>query len=286
MIDGSRDCLTAQGSPGSLAGESSVSALGGSDLILARYTHCASACNAGETASILPRRGVVGCPASSAEPLLDNLFSLASSCTLLPASCFARPSPMPRFKCPATFNALVARMIEAAGFEAAYLSGWRFGWDAGLARRGTLHPHGAGSADDLPHAKRGDTDHRGRRHRLRRAAERAPHGGGAGSRRGGGHSARRPALPKRCGHLSGKSLVEPEEMCRQAPRGGGGRRGRRSGDHRPHRCPRRHGFDEAVQRALRYLEAGADCDLPRSPGEPRRVRALRPSGQGAAAWPT
>jgi methylisocitrate lyase len=69
-------------------------------------------------------------------------------------------------------------------------------------------------------------------------------------------------LPKRCGHLSGKTLVEPEEMCAKLRAAAGARwdddlviiartdaRGAE-------------GFDEALERAKRYLDAGADWIFP------------------------
>ena len=46
-------------------------------------------------------------------------------------------------------------------------------------------------------------------------------------------------LPKRCGHLSGKSLVEPDAMCAKLRAAAGAASDPGPGDHRPHRCPRR-----------------------------------------------
>ena len=45
-------------------------------------------------------------------------------------------------------------------------------------------------------------------------------------------------LPKRCGHLSGKSLVSTEAMCAKI-RAAAAARGDEADHHRPHRCPRR-----------------------------------------------
>jgi methylisocitrate lyase len=69
-------------------------------------------------------------------------------------------------------------------------------------------------------------------------------------------------FPKRCGHLDGKSLVEPEAMCaklRTAARSRGdqdlviiGRTDARGVS----------GFDDAVERAKQYLDAGADWIFP------------------------
>jgi methylisocitrate lyase len=69
-------------------------------------------------------------------------------------------------------------------------------------------------------------------------------------------------LPKRCGHLSGKSLVDPDEMCAKI-------RAAVSARKDPDlvilaRTDARGviSFDDAVDRARRYLDAGADWIFP------------------------
>ena len=69
-------------------------------------------------------------------------------------------------------------------------------------------------------------------------------------------------LPKRCGHLSGKTLVEPEEMCAKI-------RAATAARSDPDlvilaRTDARGvtDFDDAVDRARRYVEAGADWIFP------------------------
>ncbi len=69
-------------------------------------------------------------------------------------------------------------------------------------------------------------------------------------------------LPKRCGHLSGKTLVEPEAMCAKLRAAAAAkadpelviiaRTDARGVEH----------FDAAVERARRYLDAGADWIFP------------------------
>ncbi len=76
-------------------------------------------------------------------------------------------------------------------------------------------------------------------------------------------------LPKRCGHLSGKALVEPEQMCAKlraavATRSDSdlvliARTDARSAD----------GFDAALRRAERYVEAGADWIFPEALESPK-----------------
>ena len=93
-------------------------------------------------------------------------------------------------------------------------------------------------------------------------------------------------MPKRCGHLSGKALVEPEAMAAKIRAAVAARRD-------PDfviiaRTDARGvtGFDDAVSRAKLYLDAGADAHLPRGAGERRRVRPLRPGGPVSRCWPT
>jgi methylisocitrate lyase len=69
-------------------------------------------------------------------------------------------------------------------------------------------------------------------------------------------------MPKRCGHLSGKSLVEPEAMAAKLRAAAAARQD-------PDfviiaRTDARgvHGFDDAVRRARLYLDAGADAIFP------------------------
>lgn len=69
-------------------------------------------------------------------------------------------------------------------------------------------------------------------------------------------------LPKRCGHLSGKSIVEPEEMCAKLRAAVAARRD--PGLIILARTDARGvtSFDDAVDRANRYLDAGADWIFP------------------------
>lgn len=164
---------------------------------------------------------------------------------------------------PGAFNALVARMIEAAGFEAAYLSGAAFSAgtlalpDVGLftltelAQQTTYLTRSV----EIPIIVDADTGF-GEPLNVHRTVVELEAAGAAAIQ------LEDQRLPKRCGHLSGKSLVEPEEMCAKLRAAAAARtdaelviiartdaRGVTS-------------FDEAVQRSLRYVEAGADWIFP------------------------
>src|SRR5262249_47193319 len=69
-------------------------------------------------------------------------------------------------------------------------------------------------------------------------------------------------FPKRCGHLSGKSLVDAEEMTEKIKAAGAARRDpdfmiiARTGARAVE------GFDRTLDRAQRYMEVGADAIFP------------------------
>ena len=122
---------------------------------------------------------------------------------------------------PGAFNALVAKLAERLGFKAVYLSGGALsaGW-AGLAGYRPVDPIGVRRASGCPRAGDGVAGPLRRRYRLRRGDQRRAHR--PALRRGGRRRAAsgRPALPKRCGHLSGKALVDRVDDGEQDPGGG------------------------------------------------------------------
>jgi methylisocitrate lyase len=80
------------------------------------------------------------------------------------------------------------------------------------------------------------------------------------------------AFPKRCGHLSGKTLVPVEEMAEKIA---AAVRARRDKDFLiVARTDARaiEGVDSAVQRATSYLEAGADMIFPEAPQSAKEFR--------------
>jgi methylisocitrate lyase len=164
---------------------------------------------------------------------------------------------------PGAFNALVARMIEAAGFPAMYLSGAAFSAGAlalpdiglftltELAQQSALLTRGA----DIPLIVDADTGF-GEAVNVERTVVELEAAGAAAIQ------LEDQRLPKRCGHLSGKSLVETAEMCAKIRAAVAARRD-------PDlvilaRTDARgvHDLDEALERAKRYLDAGADWIFP------------------------
>jgi methylisocitrate lyase len=164
---------------------------------------------------------------------------------------------------PGAFNALAARLIEQAGFDAAYLSGAAFSAgtlalpDVGLFTLSELAQQTAYVARriSIPLIVDADTGF-GEAVNVERTIVELEAAGAAAIQ------LEDQVLPKRCGHLSGKTLIETEAMCAKLRAAAGARSdadlvilartdARGTG-----------GMDEAIERALRYREAGADWIFP------------------------
>ena len=164
---------------------------------------------------------------------------------------------------PGAFNALVARMAQQAGFDAIYLSGAAFSAgtlalpDIGLFTLTELVQHTSQltRAVDIPLIVDADTGF-GEAVNVERTVIELEAAGAAAIQ------LEDQRLPKRCGHLSGKSLVEPDEMCAKL-------RAAAAARFDPDlvilaRTDARgvQGLEAAIERAKRYLDAGADWIFP------------------------
>jgi methylisocitrate lyase len=163
---------------------------------------------------------------------------------------------------PGVFNALVGRLAERHGFEAIYLSGAALSAMAGLPDVGLLsvtefvdQARSITQATPLPLLCDADTGF-GEALNVERTVRLFEAAGAAGIH------LEDQQLPKRCGHLSGKSLVSAEEMAAKVRAATAARRD-------PDfviiaRTDARGvtGFDDAVRRAHLYLDAGADAIFP------------------------
>ena len=163
---------------------------------------------------------------------------------------------------PGAFNALVARAVSQAGFEAVYVSGGATANVAGFPDIGLLTMtevcrtiREIADASGLPVIADADTGYGEVESCVRTvvAYERA----GAAALH-----LEDQVFPKRCGHLDGKDLISLEDMSAKV---------KAMAQHRltPHfmiiaRTDARHvsGFDDAVKRANAYRAAGADAIFP------------------------
>lgn len=164
---------------------------------------------------------------------------------------------------PGAFNALAGRMIEQAGFHAVYLSGAALSAgvlalpDVGLFTLSELVAQTAYLARrvEIPVVVDADTGFGAPINVERTVVELEAAGAAA-------IQIEDQELPKRCGHLSGKTLVEPQQMCAKLRAAAAARSdpslvliGRTD-------AAAVHGVDDALERAKRYLDAGADWIFP------------------------
>lgn len=164
---------------------------------------------------------------------------------------------------PGAFNALAARAAEKAGFQAVYVSGAGlsnavYGLpDVGMVSmtEAVSHARAIAAAVSVPVVVDGDTGFGEAMNAARTVREMEAAGVS-------GIHFEDQVLPKRCGHLDGKELISPDAMAEKIRAACAARsdpdfliiartdaRGVTS-------------FDDAVDRARRYLDAGADAIFP------------------------
>jgi len=180
-----------------------------------------------------------------------------------PGSRLRRAAAETTLAIPGAFNPLVARMIERAGFPACYLSGAAFSAgalaipDIGLFTLSELvnETQRLTWRVEIPLIVDADTGF-GEAVNVERTIQELEHAGAAAIQ------LEDQQLPKRCGHLSGKSLVDASAMVTKI-------RAAVAAKCDPDlvvlaRTDARavEGFDEAVERARAYVDAGADWIFP------------------------
>ena len=163
---------------------------------------------------------------------------------------------------PGVFNALAARMAERAGFEAIYLSGAALSAGFGVPDIGLLsmsefveQAQAITAASSLPLLVDADTGFGGPLN-VERVVRQLEQAGVAAIQ------IEDQELPKRCGHLSGKSLVHEAEMEQKVRAAANARRDADFVIVARTDARGVEGFDAAVRRAHRYLAAGADVIFP------------------------
>src|ERR1700722_5711235 len=166
------------------------------------------------------------------------------------------------FALPGVFSPLVARLAERIGFNAVYLSGGALSAGNGVPDIGLLtltefvtQAQLIVQSTNLPLLCDADTGF-GEALNVERTVKLFESAGVAGIH------LEDQQMPKRCGHLSGKTLVEAEQMAAKIRAAVAARRD-------PDfvviaRTDARgvHGFEDAVKRAQLYLDAGADGIFP------------------------
>jgi methylisocitrate lyase len=178
---------------------------------------------------------------------------------------------------PGAFNALAARAIAKAGFEACYISGAATSVSAGVPDIGLLTLdhftstiREAADASGLPILADADTGF-GEAEMVRRTVIEYARAGAHGLH------LEDQVFPKRCGHLEGKKLVPMDHMlekiewavraARESSKAAEQRSNKSDDANRFVICARTDargvdGMDEAVRRARAYAHAGADMIFP------------------------
>jgi methylisocitrate lyase len=163
---------------------------------------------------------------------------------------------------PGVFNALVARMAERLGYQAIYLSGAALSATAAVPDVGlltltefTTQVREITLACRVPLLCDADTGF-GEALNVERTVSLFEAAGAAGIH------LEDQQLPKRCGHLSGKQLVEPEAMAAKIRAAVAARNDADFVIMARTDARGVTGFEDAVARAQRYVEAGADAIFP------------------------
>jgi methylisocitrate lyase len=163
---------------------------------------------------------------------------------------------------PGVFNPLVAKMAERLGFQAVYLSGGALSASLGVPDVGLLSindfvdsARSITLACPLPLLCDADTGF-GEALNTERAVRLFERAGVAGIH------LEDQVLPKRCGHLSGKGLVDAEVMAAKIRAACAARQDRDFVIIARTDARGVTGFDDALRRARLYLEAGADGIFP------------------------
>ena len=167
---------------------------------------------------------------------------------------------------PACFDALSARMIERAGFKATFMSGFavsaaRLGLpDTGLISYAEMLEQGRNicSATSIPVIGDADTGY-GNALNVMRTVREYERAGVAGIH------IEDQEMPKRCGHFFGKSLINKEEMVGKLKAALDARKDEDFMIIARTDARTAVGFEEALDRAHAYAEAGADVIFFESP---------------------
>lgn len=166
---------------------------------------------------------------------------------------------------PGAFNALVAKAVAQAGFEACYVSGGATSVAAGVPDVGLLTldhfarvVHEVASGSGLPVLADADTGF-GEEEMVRRTVLEYNHAGAAGLH------LEDQVFPKRCGHLDGKALIPVDQAVSKISWAADASRACSGGDFVI--CARTdakgvEGFAAAVDRAEAYVRAGASMIFP------------------------
>jgi methylisocitrate lyase len=175
---------------------------------------------------------------------------------------------------PGVFNALVARMAERLGFEAVYLSGGALSAAMGVPDVGLLavnefvdFARSIVQSTPLPLLCDADTGF-GEALNVERTVKLFERAGAAGIH------LEDQVMPKRCGHLSGKAVIDAEAMAAKIRAAVAAKTDADFVIIARTDARGVSGFDDAVKRARLYLAAGADAIFPEALESPEEFAAF------------
>ncbi|TXT59770.1 MAG: 2,3-dimethylmalate lyase [Promethearchaeota archaeon] len=179
---------------------------------------------------------------------------------------------------PGAYNALTAKLIEDAGFKAVYMTGYgtsaaNFGFpDIGLLTMTEMVENVSRIANSvsIPVISDADTGYGNQINVFRTIQEFEKAGVSA-------IHIEDQTWPKRCGHMSGKSVIETNEMIKKIKTAIDSRKKDDFLIIARTDAIATHGFDEAIKRAKEYAKAGADIlflDAPRTKNQVKKIPKL------------
>ncbi len=176
---------------------------------------------------------------------------------------------------PGAFDALTAKIIEAQGFNAVYMTGYGtaaavFGLpDLGLLTMTEMVQNASRIVDsiNLPLIADADTGYGNPVNMVRTVREYEKAGVSA-------IHIEDQVWPKRCGHMTGKRVIEVEEMSGKIKAAVDSRRSSDFLIIARTDAIATHGFDHAIERGERYAEAGADILFIEAPENREQVERI------------
>jgi 2-methylisocitrate lyase-like PEP mutase family enzyme len=176
---------------------------------------------------------------------------------------------------PGAFDALTAKIIEAQGFNAVYMTGYGtaaaiFGLpDLGILTMTEMAQNASRIVDsiNLPLIADADTGYGNPVNMVRTVREYEKAGVSA-------IHIEDQVWPKRCGHMTGKRVIEVEEMIGKIKAAVDSRRSSDLLIIARTDAIATHGFDHAIERGERYAEAGADILFIEAPENREQVERI------------
>ncbi len=181
-------------------------------------------------------------------------------------------------RAPGAYDAWSARLVEKAGFPAAYMTGYGTSIsltgkpDIGLVTMTEMATHATNIASSINIPLIADADNGyGGVHNVIRVVQEYERGGVAAIQ------LEDQVFPKRCGHMEGKQVIPKDEMVAKIKAALHARKSENFVIIARTDARAVNSFDDAIDRSMAYAEAGADViffEAPQTPEELKKVAEL------------